>query len=201
MRLGRSFFSGVDVVSISRGLLGKALCSSFDGITTKGIIVETEAYKAPEDKASHAYNNRRTARTEIMYGESGIAYIYLCYGIHHLFNVITGPIDHPHAVLIRALEPLEGLEQMLARRKMQTLEPRITAGPGSLSVAMGFDRRQNGLDICAPDSDIWIEDHTREVYPGNIIASPRVGVGYAEECAAWPWRFRVRDNRYTSPAK
>ena len=200
-RLGKEFFSHDDVVQISRSLLGKVLCSNFDGVTTAGIIVETEAYKAPEDKASHAYNNRRTSRTEIMFGRPGLAYIYLCYGIHHLFNVITGAENQPHAVLIRAIEPTTGLDKMLRRRGMKKLEPRITAGPGSLSTAMGFHKRQTGIDLCDAASAIWIEDHGNVLSADDIVASPRVGVGYAEECAEWPWRFRLRGNAFTSPAK
>lgn len=200
-RLPRDFYLDSDVVSIAQSLLGKVLFSNIDGQYTSGIIVETEAYKAPEDKASHAYNNRRTARTETMFGLPGRSYIYLCYGIHHLFNVVTGPAETAHAVLIRAVEPLEGVDVMLKRRKMSTVGQRLTAGPGSLSVALGLHRLLDGTDLTKKGSPIGISEGQRNLNEKGIVASPRVGVAYAEECALWPWRFRVKGNQWTSPAK
>lgn len=207
VRLTRAFFEGTDVVNTAKLLLGSVLCTNFSGNLTTGIIVETEAYKAPEDKASHAYNNRRTARTEVMFGEPGIAYVYLCYGIHHLFNVVTGPVGTAHAILIRAIEPLVGIEHMLVRRNMAEKRKRLTAGPGSLSSALGLDKKHSGLSLTDLDSPMWIEHlpklptEDKHLSDNDIIASPRVGVDYSGECASWPWRFRIEGNPWTSPAK
>jgi DNA-3-methyladenine glycosylase len=194
------FFADSDVVAVSQRLLGKYLVTHFDGHRTVGKIVETEAYRALDDKACHAYGNRRTLRTEVMFATGGVAYVYLCYGIHHLFNIVTGKEGEANAVLVRGLEPVEGLEVMLERRKMATLKPRLTAGPGVLSKAMGIQTRHSGLALTDAQSPIWIEDRGHTTPPEAIIAGPRVGVGYAEECAHWPWRFRVKDSRWTSPA-
>ncbi len=201
-RLGNEFYQRSDVTNLAQDLLGMVLCTHLDGHHTCGIIVETEAYKAPEDKASHAYGGRRTARTETMFGPGGLAYVYLCYGIHHLFNVVTGPRDVPHAILIRGIEPVVGEEIMLERRKMAKLEPRLTSGPGSLSRALGISTALNAVDLASKKSPIWIETPEKEKEADfDIIASPRVGVDYAEECAAWPWRYRIAGNPWTSPAK
>lgn len=201
MRLSREFYTENDVVSIAQSLLGKVLCTRIHRQLTNGIIVETEAYHGPEDKASHAYGGRRTARTEIMYAQGGTAYIYLCYGIHHLFNVVTATEDVPHAILIRAIEPLEGIDLMMTRRRMSSLSQSLTAGPGSLSVALGLDTTMSGMDLVRRNSPVWIEDRGRDILETQIIASPRVGVGYAKEWADRPWRFRIRDNAWTSRAK
>lgn len=200
MKLPRPFYTQENVVQISQELLGKYLVTNFKGKITSGKIVETEAYRAPDDKACHAYNNRRTNRTEVMFAEGGTAYVYLCYGIHHLFNVVTAKKDMAHAVLIRALEPVDNIETMLKRRKMKKLKRRISAGPGTLSQALGITTRWTGIDMTAKNSPVWIEDRDNEILPKNIIASPRVGVDYAKECAAWPWRFRVKDSKWTSLA-
>jgi DNA-3-methyladenine glycosylase len=200
-RIGKDFFASDDVVAIAEDLLGVVLYSNTESGLTAGRIVETEAYRAPEDQASHAWNNRRTARTEVMFGAPGVAYVYICYGIHHLFNIITGPIDTPHAVLIRALEPVEGIEIMMTRRKMDRLEPKLTAGPGSLSVAMGFEKGHTGTVLYDPDSFIWLEDQGKLMEDEQVIASTRVGVESAGESAKLPWRFRIRGNPWTSPAK
>lgn len=200
-RLPKSFYTRPDVVQISRELLGKYLVTHIGGVRTAGKIVETEAYRAPEDKASHAYNNRKTNRTKVMFEEGGRAYVYLCYGIHHLFNVVTGAEGMAHAVLIRAIEPTENTACMLRRRNLTRLRPQLTAGPGVLSKALGITTEHNSQSLCTPDAQIWIEDRGEIIAPKDIIASPRVGVGYAEECAEWPWRFRVRNSKWTSPAK
>lgn len=199
--LPKSFYTREDVVQISKDLLGKYLVSSFDGQKTVGKIVETEAYRAPDDKACHAYNNRFTARTKTMFEEGGIAYVYLCYGIHHLFNVVTAKEGMAQAVLIRAIEPVEGLDVMLKRRTFNTLKPQLTAGPGVLSKAMGIITQHTGSPILNTKHNLWIEDRNCQIQPIDIIASPRVGVAYAEECADWPWRFRIKNSRWTSPAK
>lgn len=200
-RLDALFYEREDVVQISKDLLGKVLVTSFDNLKTAGIIVETEAYRGPDDKASHAYNGRYTKRTKVMYGKGGLAYVYLCYGIHHLFNIVTGQKGKAHAVLIRAIEPLEDVETMLKRRKRDRLKPQLTAGPGVMSKALGITKEHTGMDMTLPDSKIWVEDRNLYVDPANIIESPRVGVAYAEECANWNWRFRIAGNQWTSKAK
>ncbi len=199
MKLPLSFYDREDVVLIARELLGKVLVTDFDGWYTSGIIVETEAYAGPHDKASHAYGNRRTARTEIMFSEGGTAYVYLCYGIHHLFNVVTHKKDVPHAVLIRGLEPLEGVDYMLARRNKEHLQPSLTAGPGALSAAMGIHTRHTGLPLLG--KEIWIEDRGITVPEKDIVASTRVGVAYAKEDALLPYRFSIKGNKYVSKGK
>ena len=198
--LSRSFYRSEDVVALSKQLLGKRLCTSIDGAYTVGKIVETEAYRGYDDKACHAYNNRRTARTEPIFAEGGRAYVYLCYGIHHLFNIVTAPADIPNAILIRAIEPVVGQEIMLRRRHMKKAGSRLTAGPGALTVALGIDSSFTGADLTDASAGIWIEDGS-VIEASEITASPRVGVGYAEECADWPWRFRIAGNAWCSPAK
>ncbi|HFA49066.1 MAG TPA: DNA-3-methyladenine glycosylase [Bacteroidetes bacterium] len=200
-RLNKSFYTREDVVQISKDLLGKYLVTHINGKLTAGKIVETEAYRAPDDKASHAYNNRRTARTETMFAEGGKAYVYLCYGIHHMFNIVTGKKDMPHAVLLRGLQPVDNIEAMLLRRNMGKIERRLTAGPGMLSQALGIKTSFSGTDLTTADSPIWLEDRGEAIAENNILASPRVGIGYAEECIGWPWRFRVKGSKWTSPAK
>jgi len=198
-KLSKSFFLREDVVQISKELLGKYLYTNIDGIVTAGMIVETEAYMGPEDKASHAFGNRKTPRTEKFYSEGGIAYVYLCYGIHHLFNIITNKTDIPHAILIRAIEPKEGIETMLLRRGKTKLEYNLTSGPGTLSKALGINSSQNGLSITG--KSIWLEDKGVKLKEEQIIASPRVGIDYAEEYINKPWRFRIKDNPWTGKAK
>lgn len=195
-KLPRSFYLRNDVVSISRELIGKFLVTSIRGKLTSGMIVETEAYNGVEDRASHAFNGRRTQRTEIMYGIGGTAYVYLCYGIHHLFNVVTNRQDIPHAVLIRAIEPAEGIETMLERRKKTKLDFSLTAGPGSLSQAMGITTALSGISLL--ENTVWIED--RGVFiPSNKIASGRrIGVDYAGAHAKRPWRFTLKESPWIS---
>jgi len=195
------FYQQTDVVDVSRQLLGKVLVTHFEGERTSGKIVETEAYRGPDDKACHAFNNRRTNRTKTMFEAGGVAYVYLCYGIHSLFNVVTGLEDQPHAVLIRAIEPIDNKTLMLHRRKMTTVKPQLTAGPGVLSKALGITTQYTGLKLTKGIDAIWIENHGEIVEANNIIASPRVGVAYAKECADWNWRFRIKNSKWTSPAK
>lgn len=196
--LDPDFFLSEEVLEHAQSLLGKVLATRFDGMTTSGVIVETEAYKAPEDKASHAYGNRRTARTEIMFQRGGYAYVYLIYGIHHLFNIVTGPAEIAHAVLIRAVEPLDNPESMLGRRGMTKLERRLTGGPGVLSRALGIRKEHTGL-ILTPSSGIWIEeDPDFRLEKDQIISGPRVGIDYAEEWIDKPWRYRLRNSPWTS---
>lgn len=198
-KLEAPFYQRDDVVKISRELLGKQLCTNIDGFYTSGMIVETEAYNGRNDKACHAHLNRRTKRTEIMYAPGGVAYVYLCYGIHYLFNIITNQKDLADAVLVRAIEPRDGLEVMLQRRKMEKIAPKITAGPGTVSQALGINKSHYGESLSG--QSIWLEDRQVKIADSEIIASPRVGVAYAEEDALLPWRFRVKGNTYTSKAK
>ncbi len=198
-RLAPSFYLRSDVVEVSRDLLGKYLVTSFDGVETAGMIVETEAYRAPDDKACHAWNNRRTKRTETLFAEGGHAYVYLCYGIHHLFNVVTGPTEMAQAVLIRAIEPTDNLEMQLARRGRDKVRPQLTAGPGVMSKALGIRKEHDAINMLAADSPIWLEDRGVEV--AQIASGPRVGVAYAAECAEWPWRFWIADSPWVSKWK
>lgn len=193
-KLPRSFFLGEDVVSIARELIGKVLVTNWDGCLTKGLIVETEAYRGRNDKACHANNGRRTQRTEVMYGQGGLAYVYLCYGIHHLFNVVTNKKDVADAVLIRALEPMEGGEVM--HERMGGKSKRLTQGPGLLTKAMGIRVQHTGTDLLGPQ--IWLEDGVVPVKPDQIVPSTRIGVDYAEEDAQLPWRFYLKDNPWVS---
>ncbi|MEQ8706517.1 MAG: DNA-3-methyladenine glycosylase [Phaeodactylibacter sp.] len=196
-RIPRSFFTRSDVLQVSRDLLGQYLVTEVDGIRTAGRIVETEAYHQDGDKACHAYRGRRTNRTEVMFCTGGHAYVYLCYGIHHLFNIVTGSADVGSAVLIRALEPVNGTGLMLGRRRMGKVEKRLTAGPGVLSQAMGITTDWTGLDLTTPQSPIWLE-YGAPLPASAIKESPRIGVDYAGECAQWPWRFTVKNSKWLS---
>lgn len=187
MKLGPNFYRRNDVVQISRDLLGKVLCTDIDGDVSKAVITETEAYAGETDKASHAYGGRRTNRTEPIYADGGIAYIYLCYGIHHLFNVVTNVADTPHAVLIRAGMALEGRDVIVSRRKKSEIDNKLLIGPGSLAQGLGITTEQTGTSLS--DGSIWIEDHGTKVPTSDITIGPRVGVDYAEEDAARPYRF------------
>jgi len=228
-RLPLEFYTRTDVVQIARELLGKVLVTEFDGQRTSGRITETEAYRAPDDRACHAFGNRRTARTEVMFQEAGRAYIYLCYGIHHLFNVVTAPAETAHAVLIRAVEPIEGIDIMQLRRyasrqrsddleasdrtarnssddskssdeyampNLRVIRPELTTGPGALSQALGLTTRYTGQSLLVPDSPIWIEDWYEKILEDDIAAGPRIGVAYAGECAAWHWRFWLKNSPF-----
>lgn len=197
-RLSRRYFASDDVTGMARDLLGKILVTRIDGLVTAGRIVETEAYKGPVDRASHAWNYRRTNRTEVMYAAGGVAYIYLCYGMHHLMNVVTGPANEPHAILLRALEPLEGMACMAARRGLAPDHPRLTVGPGALGQAMGLKVSFNGTSLVQRDSIIWIEETNETPKPEKICAGPRIGVDYAGEAAAWPWRFFIKESQWVS---
>ena len=199
-KLLADFYQRDDVLLISRELLGKVLCTNFHGKLTSGIIVETEAYAGGTDKASHAYGGRRTKRTETMYSSGGTAYVYLCYGIHHLFNVITNVEGVPHAILIRAIQPLDGIDIMLRRRNLKNISSRLTAGPGILSQAMGISVHISGQSLL--DKQIWIEnrEYNSPLKDFKIISSPRVGVQYAGKDVSNPWRFQVENSPWVSPA-
>lgn len=199
-KLHKNFYLNEDVVQISQELLGKYLFTNLnsEGLTG-GMIVETEAYNGAFDKACHAYNHKRTKRTEVMFQEGGVAYVYLCYGIHALFNIITSSRNVPNALLIRAIEPTVGIETMLMRRKKNKLDCTLTAGPGALTQALGITCEHNACDLNG--TSIWLEDRGQSFNQKQIIASPRVGIQYAEEHALLPWRFRLAASEWTSKAK
>jgi len=186
-KIRSNFYLREDVVEISRDLLGKYLCSKIQGVLTTGIITETEAYAGVEDRASHAFGNKRTKRTEVMYAKGGVAYVYLCYGIHHLFNIVTNRENVPHAVLIRAIQPVDGLEMMAKRRN--TKNKLITNGPGTISQALGIRTQHSGIDL--QGDEIWLEDNGIHIPDRVVIIGPRVGVEYAKEDARLPYRFRI----------
>jgi len=194
-RLPREFYTRSDVLEVARDLLGqKLVVPNKNGSRVAGIIVETEAYRGPEDRASHAYNGRRTPRTETMYGLGGTAYVYFVYGMYNQFNVVTNTEDIPHAVLVRAVEPVEGLD-LIRRRRAGRSEYELTSGPGRLCVAMGIDRRLDKADLLG--ERVWIEEGV-SISPGEIARGPRVGIDYAEQWIDKPWRFWVRDNPFVS---
>jgi len=176
-------------VQIAKELLGKYLFTRFNKILTGGIIIETEAYAGVTDRASHAFGGRRTARTEIMYSNGGTAYVYLCYGIHSLFNVVTNEKDIPHAVLIRAIHPTHGIDEMLRRRKMNEVKKNLSAGPGTVSEALGIHYSNSGLNLNG--KEIWIEDKGIQINKKDIIIGKRIGVDYAKEDALLPYRFII----------
>ncbi|MCB0704777.1 MAG: DNA-3-methyladenine glycosylase [Saprospiraceae bacterium] len=199
--LHTDFYQRPDVVQISRELLGKFLVTDMEGGLTAGKIVEVEAYRAPDDKACHAYQNKRTPRTEVMFMPGGYSYVYLCYGIHHLFNVVTGTEGSASAVLIRAVEPVDGIPLMMKRRGFQVEKPQLTAGPGVMTQALGITTKANAHCLFSGNARIWIEDRGKNIKESEILASPRVGVAYATECAHWPWRFRIKGNPWCSKAE
>lgn len=196
LKLPYSFYQSDDVVQISRDLLGKVLCTDVeDRGLTAGVITETEAYCGRNDKACHAHG-KRTKRTEVMYHEGGKAYVYLCYGIHHLFNIVTNREGMADAILIRAIEPVDGIDVMLERRKADTHSPSLTAGPGRLTQALGITTDFYGTDLTG--NTIWIEDRGFSLADQEIKSSPRIGVDYAGEDAKRPWRFYVKGSNWIS---
>jgi len=196
VKLDVDFYRVKEVLSIARNLLGKYLFTNINGEISGGFIVETEAYNGITDKASHAYGNRKTNRTQTMYETGGIAYVYLCYGIHEMLNVVTSVEGEPHAVLIRAINPTEGIDLMLERRKMTSLKNNLTAGPGSVAKALGISRKMNTFSF--QSEEIWIEDCGLVLPEEQIAAVPRVGVAYAKEDALLPYRFYIKGNPYVS---
>ena len=187
MKLEESFYLRKDVVELAKDLLGKHLYTWIDGVITGGIITETEAYAGVTDKASHAYNNRRTTRTETMYQKGGIAYVYLCYGMYSLFNVVTNLEDIPHAILIRGLKPTEGLEEIMKRLNQNNLDKYKLNGPGKLTKALGVHYSQTGTALIG--NIIWLEDRNFKINNKDIINTKRVGVDYAKEDALLLYRF------------
>jgi DNA-3-methyladenine glycosylase len=198
-KLPRDFYTRPDVLTVARELLGTLLVvPTRRGARAAGIIVETEAYRAPEDRASHAWGGRRTRRTETMYGPGGTAYVYFVYGMYHQFNVVTNVADVPHAVLIRALEPLEGLA-LMRRRRPGRPEGRLTSGPGALCLALGIDGSFDRADLLG--GRVWLEEAPAPLAPAAVARGPRVGIAYAGAWATRPWRFWIRGNPFVSRAR
>ena len=195
-KLTFSFYQRQNVVRVAKELLGKIVVTNWDGLVTSGRIVETEAYAGIIDKASHASGGRRTVRNEIMYGAGGFAYVYLCYGIHHLFNVVTNSEDIPHAILIRALDPIAGIDEMLVRTNKKKLDHTLTRGPGNVSKALGIFTKHSGISLLG--DNIFIASDGFEYAPKEIAASPRIGVDYAGKDALLPYRLYVKGNPFVS---
>ena len=194
-KLSLSFYLNDDVVAIAKSLIGKVLVSAWNSEETMGRIVETEAYAGVYDKASHA-SKGRTPRTAVMFGEGGVAYVYLCYGLHQMFNIVTNVDGVPHAILIRALEPIAGSDIMLRRTGKKVLDATLTRGPGNVGKAMGFHTSHCGHSL--QSSEIYIGDDGFLVDENNIICTPRIGVAYAGEDALRPYRFYLKGNSFVS---
>ncbi|MGN2339309.1 DNA-3-methyladenine glycosylase [Clostridium cagae] len=200
MILNREFYKK-DALEVAKGLLGKILVREIDGVILRGKIVETEAYIGSIDKASHAYNGRRTERTEPLFKEGGIAYVYFIYGLYHCFNVISGESDDGQGVLIRALEPLDNFDYISLKRfnkkfeELYTVKKRdLTNGPSKLCMAFEIDKKDN-YKVLYEKGDIYIED-SYDNY--DIVQTTRIGIDYAEEAINFPWRFYIKDNKYVS---
>lgn len=199
VKLARDFYLRDDTLRVARELLGKRLVVPAPaGGRVSGRIVETEAYLGVEDMAAHSYGGRRTARTEAMYAVGGTVYVFFVYGMHHQFNVVVGAKDTPHAILVRALEPDEGVELMRLRRPAKS-ERELTNGPGKLCRALGVDMSFNQEDLTG--GRVWIEDAGEELAPARIASGPRVGIDYAGEYVGKPWRFWLKDNPFVSKAR
>lgn len=190
-KLEPDFYLRNNVLQIAHELMGKFLVTNINGQLTSGMIIEAEAYNGVIDKASHAYGGRRTKRNEIMYANGGTAYVYLCYGIHHLFNVVTNKKDIPHAILIRGVVPVDGIDTILERRKHDTVNNITTNGPGTLSTALGIKTLHSGISLSG--NVIWIEDRGIEFHKKDILTSPRIGVDYAGKDALLPYRYRLKE--------
>jgi DNA-3-methyladenine glycosylase len=184
------YYQNDDVLFLSQDLLGKFLLTKIGLHVTGGMIIETEAYRGPEDRASHAYNDRYTNRNAVMYKTGGISYVYLVYGIHYLFNIVTNKEDVAHAILVRAIYPSIGIEEILKRRNKSKVDRTVAGGPGTLTQALGITLKHNGLPLIGPS--IWLEDRGVVVPKDDIVASPRIGIDYAGEHAGLPWRFRLK---------
>ena len=196
-KLGIDFYQRSNVLTIAKELLGKILMTKWDAIETSGRIVEVEAYNGIIDKASHASGGRRTQRNEVMYGNGGVAYVYLCYGIHHLFNVVTNEQETPHAILIRALEPLKGIDTMLKRTNKKQLDHTLTRGPGNVSKALGISFKiHSGHSLLS--KDLFIAEDNFILNKKEVASSPRIGVDYAGDDASLPYRFYIKGNPFVS---
>lgn len=196
----QDFYFNHDVCYIAKGLIGKVLQTSFNNQITTGTIVETEAYAGIVDKASHAFGGRRTARTSVMYLPGGHVYVYLCYGIHQMLNIVTNVEGVPHAVLIRAVAPIEGINIMLERRKLSKFDYTLTKGPGNSAKAMGISLLHSGIKIGSNGIQI-MDDPNCTINEAAIITTARIGVAYAKEDALLPYRFYLAGNAYVSGKK
>lgn len=195
LKLPREFYTRSNVLTVARDLLGKLLVAPGpNGQRVSGMIVEVEAYRGPEDRASHAYGGRRTKRTETMYQQGGVAYVYFVYGMYYQFNVVSNVGGIPHAILVRAVEPVEGIDVMRERRHSHP-DHNLTNGPGKLCIALGIDKQLDGVDLSG--SRVWLEDYAA-VAPSRIAKGPRIGIDYALGWVAKPWRFWLKDNGYVS---
>jgi len=194
-KLPAAFYLTDDVIHAAQTLLGELLVTRFDGLYTSGRIVETEAYNGVVDRASHSYNNRRTARTEVQFGKGGKAYVYLCYGIHHLFNVTLAPEGHPLVVLIRAIEPVAGIDTMLARAKKSSPDNSLGRGPGNVTRVLGIHTAHSGDSL---QKEISIYDDGYVLPPAEMGVSARIGVDYAGQDALLPYRFYIKGNASVS---
>jgi len=195
MKLAESFYRRANVVKIARELIGKGLFTKIDEVITGGIIVETEAYSWKE-RGCHAYGARKTQRNAVMFEKGGLSYVYLCYGVHHLFNIVTNELDVADAVLVRAIEPLRGVDYMKERRGDPRNKFHLTSGPGKLTKALGIDRKWNGKFLAG--NEIWLEDFGAKIPTRKIDASPRIGIDYAGEDALLPWRFTLKGSPWLS---
>lgn len=185
-KLKPSYFLNPDVVFLAKDLIGKTLCTCINNVLTCGIITETEAYNGVIDKASHAYGERRTNRTETMYSKGGVSYVYLCYGIHRLFNIVTNSNGTPHAVLIRAIYPVKGINEIVKRRGLK-FSDKLCVGPGKVSQALGIDLIHNNISLTG--KEIWLQDDHIHINQKDIQVGPRIGVDYAGDDAKLPYRF------------
>ena len=195
-KIKQSFYTSNNVLEISKDILGKVLVTNFNSKITSGVIIEVEAYLGANDKASHSYNNKRTQRTEPMFLKGGISYVYLCYGIHHLFNIVVGRKNNPCAILIRAIKPLTGINIILKRRKSSKVTKELTNGPGKLTQALGITTKLNKKSLIG--NKIWIEDQEIKFAKKDILSSPRIGVDYAGRDAKLPYRFYIKNNKWVS---
>ncbi len=195
-KLPLSFYSRKDVVSIAKDLIGKIIVTNFEGIITSGRIVETEAYIAFTDKASHSFSGKRTPRNEHMYSAPGTAYVYICYGMHQMMNIVTNDFNIPDAILLRAVEPLQGIDHMLERRGKKKSDKTLTRGPGKVGKALGISKFHSGFSLLG--NEIYLMDDHFKISPAQIGESPRIGVESAGKDAKLPYRFYFKGNLYVS---
>ena len=195
-KLNKSFYCSNNILDIAQSLLGKILYTNLSNKITGGMIVDVEAYLGTTDKACHSYNNKRTKRTEAMFESGGISYVYLCYGMHYLFNVVVGEKNNPCAILIRAIEPIDGIKVMLKRRNFAKLKNNLTNGPGKLTQSLGITNRENQKSLI--DTLVWIENQNIKIMKKDILSSSRIGVDYAGQDAKLPYRFYIKNNQWVS---
>ena len=195
-KISTDFYTSNNILKISKNLLGKVLCTKINDQLTTGKIVEVEAYLGSIDKASHSYNNKKTKRTAPMFASGGISYVYLCYGIHYLFNIVVGEQNNPCAILIRAIQPFKGINIMLQRRNLSNATKNLTNGPGKLAQALGITTKLNKQLLI--NNMIWVEDHEIKLEKKDILSSPRIGVDYAGDDAKLPYRFYIKKNKWVS---